>query len=1034
MLTPEWKRRLELWRKVMTGLFYQAAVKIDFEGFVTKEQLSPEEAMKRSFAPMPAGTAWGAKWDYAWFRANITIPRELAGKRIAMRIKDGCESTVFLNGISAGGNTVNNWDGIIDMGAREITLLHKAKGGEKFQVLVEGYAGHGPRVCGGGPLPHGEKTIPETPATQVKMEESSFGIWNEDMYQLWLDTDTLMQLRDSITDQGSLLVAELDESLMEMSLAVDLEAPPDELSGMIAKGRAILKKALGKHNGSSAPFMSCFGHSHIDVAWLWPLQETERKCCRTFGSQLALMKEYPEYKYLQSQPHVYQMVRKRYPELYSRIKDAVKRGQWLPEGGMWVESDTNVPSGESLIRQFLHGKRFFKDEFGVDSRMLWLPDVFGYSAAMPQIMAGCGVEYFSTQKIFWTYNGGDPFPYNLFWWVGLDGTQVMAYIHNDYNSNTFPAAVAQRWQERVDKSAWHKGRLMPFGHGDGGGGPTRNHLEYLRREKNLEGLPCCKIENPLAFFKQAERKKIPSWVGELYFQAHRGTYTTQAKTKLGNRKSEFALREAELWGAAAEAIKGLKFPLEKAGELWRGVLLNQFHDIIPGSSIQRVYEEAEALYAKVISGAAKITKDATTALAPASKDSLCVFNSLSWKRDVLLSLPPGFEGAEDAEGNALEVQKCGAEKKALLPAVPACGWTSIRNSAAAKPAKTTLMKVNASLLENDLIRVKLNKSGEIMSVFDKESKTEFMDAPGNKFRLYKDIPGAYDAWDIDSIYKEQEVQLKDSSTVKVYAEGPLFVGLRVERKISNSVLTQEITLRKGSRRIEFKTRVDWREKHRMLKVCFPLNVHTEDALHEIQFGHIRRPTHDSKPYDATRFEVCAHKWSALAEESRGAAVLNDCKYGVSAEDNSINLTLLRAPLAPDMNAEQGSQEFTYALYVWNGPLRHSGLLREAYELNVPALAINGAAKTGQLLSLDADNLIVEAIKPAEDGSGDLIVRIYEAMRSETQATLLSTLPIVNAKEADMLENPGKALKLANGKISLKFRPFEIKTLRLKIKR
>jgi alpha-mannosidase len=875
--------------------------------------------------------------------------------------------------------------------------------------------------------------VPEPPRAQRQVGHSSFGIWEEELFQLWLDTETLAQYVEHTKDKESLRLAEVTDALHEMTLAVDLELPRAEMLTTVRAGRKILAPILGARNGSSAPAMHAFGHSHIDVAWLWPLQETERKCCRTFSSQLALMAEYPEYRFLQSQTHLYQMTKKRYPALYARIKKAVRDGQWMPDGGMWVEPDTNVAGGEALIRQFIHGKRFFSEEFGVNSRLMWLPDVFGYSAALPQIMAGCGIDYFSTQKIFWNYSGGYQFPHNWLWWEGLDGSRVLAYIHNDYNSRTNPECTLARWHERVQKDGFHKARLMPFGHGDGGGGPTREHLEFLRRQENCEGLPKCRQAAPVEFFdammRSADRHKLPVWAGELYFQAHRGTYTTQAKTKKGNRLAELALREVELWGAAAAWLKRAAYPLARVDGLWKDVLLCQFHDILPGSSIHRVYEEAEAMHAAVIGEARAIVDKAQTALAARKADAVTVFNSLSWERDAVVELPAGFKGAQDAAGNALPAQVVGGRTLVRTPRLPACGWLTLRKAAPAAPARSAV-RATARTLENELIKLTFNAAGEIASIVDRTCGREMAAGPCNVFKLYKDVPSWFDAWDIDSPYKLQPVALDAKARIEVVANGPLVATLRLTRKIHRSELTQETSVRAGSPRVEFRTRVNWQEKHKLLKVNFPVTVHSEDALHDIQFGHVRRPTHDSMEYDAARFEVCNHKWTALAEEGRGAAVLNDCKYGVDVEENSINLTLLRAPLAPDMTADLGVQEFAYAFQCWNNAaFRDAGIVQSGYELNVPVTVQPGDGGTASLFAVDAPNVIIETVKPAEDGSGDVIVRLYEAMRTATTCTLTCALPARRVSTVNMLEQEQGPAAIKGGKVQLDLRPFEIRTLR-----
>jgi alpha-mannosidase len=642
-------------------------------------------------------------------------------------------------------------------------------------------------------------------------------------------------------------------------------------------------------------------------------------------------------------------------------------------------------------------------------------------------MAGRGIKYFSTQKIFWTYNGGDAFPYNTFWWEGIDGTRVLSHLHNDYNSHTNPGTLIRRWNERVQKDGL-VGRMVPFGHGDGGGGPTREHLEYLRRQADLEGAPKTRMAGPVEYMRAELKRKTdwPAYVGELYFQAHRGTYTSQARTKLGNRRSEVALREAELWSVAAMLGTGCRYPYAVLDEAWKGVLLNQFHDIIPGSSIGRVYAEAEALYADVLATAGAATSAATGKLAARKASALTVFNSLSWDRTAVVTLPKGWRGAT-LEGRALPSQVIGGAT-VVAATTPACGWTTLER---AKPAATAGgLKVSARGMENAHLRLALNARGEITSLVDKHTGQELAAAPLNSFRMYKDVPRWFDAWDLDSTYKAAPVDLPGKAAIEVVTTGPLVGVIRVVRQLNRSRLEQEIRLGADSRRVDFRTRIDWREKHKLLKVNFPTTVHSNEAVHEIQFGHLRRPTHASRPYDADRFEVSNHKWTALTEENRGVAVLNDCKYGVNVDGRSINLTLLRASQAPDMHADQGLHEFTYAFYAWTGTFFESHLIREAYDLNVPVVTAPGAGGTRSLLTVDAENVIVETVKPAEDRSGDVIVRLYEAKHAATPCTLSVGFPVKTAAVTNMLEADAKRVAVKRGVIVLNFRPFEIKTLRL----
>ena len=1027
-LTEGWKRRLEGWQNAIGASVYRPLSTVELEGFVTTEQLTPAQALQREFKPMPARTKWGAKWEYGWFKASITLPAEAAGKRIVFATykkynpmpdwDDADEAVVWVNGKEVGA---------LDFGHLDITLTQNGQPGEHFDILLEFYAGHGVREVGGGPVIYGREMVPEPGPTQTTVPVSTIGIWREEVYQLAVDFMTLFNLRNAL-DQNSLRVAEIDRGLMQATYLIDMELPELEMLASVRAGRAALKPLRDCVNGSTAPTFFTFGHGHLDIEWLWPLAETERKMARTVGTQLTLMEEYPEYKFLQSQPHLMRMLKNLYPEVYARFKAAVKSGNIIIEGGMWVEADTNITGGESLIRQFIHGKRYMQEEFGVESKILWLPDVFGYSGALPQIMAGCGVTGFMTSKIFWAYNGADPFPYNNFVWEGIDGSTVLAGLYNGYGHFPLPNDALETWNTRAQRNDI-AALVYPIGWGDGGGGASRAHLEFARRAADLEGLPRLRMAGPNEYFEDLEsRGPVRNrYVGELYFQAHRGTYTTQAKTKRGNRKSEFALREAELWASAARALKGFDFGPQTLDEDWKIVLLHQFHDGLPGSSIHRVYAEIERDHAAVIRRADALAGQAASRLLDGSPTAT-VFNSLSWPRTALTALPAGTASASAA-------QVIGGQTFVETD-VPACGYAPAGHAAVGHAAASGAVVATSRSLENDLLRVEFNDMGEITRMLDKETGHEVTSGPANVFKMYKDVPVWFDAWDIDPQYIENPVDLSTDASLMLEAAGPLVGQLKLTRELSElSHLTQTIRLRRGSRRIDFETTVEWQESHKLLKVAFPLNIHANEAIHEVQFGHLSRPTHASRPYDADRFEVSNHKWSALVEANRGAALLNDCKYGLNAAGNSLNLTLLKSSLAPDMTADKGTQTFTYALYAWNGSFTDSGVVREAYDLNVPALTLTGSAGDAavSLFSLDQPNIVIEAVKPAEDGSPSIVLRLYEAMHAATRCTLSTTLPVQSAAQTDMLENNPAALALSGGSIALDFRPFEIKTVRLNLK-
>ncbi|MGX8706780.1 MAG: alpha-mannosidase, partial [bacterium] len=595
-----------------------------------------------------------------------------------------------------------------------------------------------------------------------------------------------------------------------------------------------------------------------------------------------------------SQPAAYEMCREHYPELFERIVEAAKKGQWIPEGAMWVEPDTNMTSGESLVRQVLHGKRWFKEVFGIDSVVLWLPDTFGYSAALPQILKNTGVKYLVTQKIFWSYNEGDQFPYHYFTWQGADGSKIDSFLPTSYTYRTDPNEICQTWKKRVETRGLDA-FLFPYGYGDGGGGPTRDHIEYLLRERDLQGMPRVKQAGPVAFFEDMEAQGGPNhtYVGELYFSAHRGVFTSQAAIKKGNRRSELALREAELWGTMA-MLKGWEYPLARMDAAWKKLLLNQFHDILPGSSIARVYEDARRDHRWIIGEANDVANDALSALT--SGDGVTVFNALPFDRTGLVKLPAEYaNGAITAEGEELAAQPTDGGALALVT-VPAFGAVSLKPAEVeALPEMAKAYTVgDGAVIENALVRAVLNQRGEVVSFIDRETGREFAAGPMNRLLMYKDVPRLFDAWDIDSNYILQPVAIDEPVTLTVTQSEGLRAVIHLSRKVLDSTFEQDIVLDALSRRLDFVTNVDWHELHRLMKVEFPVAVQASEGINEIQFGYMTRPTHRSRLYDSDRFEVCNQRYSALCDLSHGAAVLNDCKYGISMNGNALQLTLLRA--------------------------------------------------------------------------------------------------------------------------------------------
>lgn len=1016
-MKAEWTDRLKHWTATLEKDFYMPTGNIAFTGFTTFEHLTPTEAAKRDFVPMPQGTAWGHEWEYAWLRAEITLPPQAQGKVIVMDLNPGGEATLFVNG-SEFGTRRAIWVTVPHHSIQDNILSESGKAGDRFSLLCEVYAGHffpssSFDGCAIGPVLPGDCTDPLADKLRTSVGQNSFGIWNEEAYQLWVDVKTLTEIMESLPS-GSLRAAKIARSLQQFTLEVDFEQAADNRVVDYKKTRELLRPAMECENGSTTSTFYAIGNAHLDVAWLWPLAETERKVARTFAAQLRLIEKYPEYRFMQSQPQTYKFCQTHYPALFEKIKAAIKKGGWIAEGAMWVEPDTNMTSGESLARQLIHGMRYFKEELGIDCETLWLPDTFGYTAALPQILKNCGIKYLVTQKIFWSYNEGEQFPYHYFTWQGMDGSEIVSYLPTSYTYTTNPQKLIEVWDNRIQKDSMDK-FLLPFGYGDGGGGPSRDYIEFAMREKDIEGCPKVKMARPSEIFEdlQAEGGPEHTYVGELYFTAHRGVYTTQAAVKWGNRKAELALREGELWGAVA-MLTDFHYPNNEMDAAWKKVLLNQFHDILPGSSIARVYHEALLLHKEAIASGNSLTAAAIKKLA-GSGNNLLAFNSLSWERNAIVSLP---------EGGYAKVT------------IPPCGYAVV-SVTTLEPTEAVKVNVTSSgaILENSKVKAVFGAEGELSSFVLKSSGREFANSEMNRFLLYKDVPRTFDAWDIDSIYEQQFIESGSNSKITLLENDPYHCAIEINKNIGNSTIRQIVSLAAGSSRIEFDTTVEWHELHRLLKVSFPVAVTASEGINEMQYGYVKRPTHRSRAYDKDRFEVCNHRYTALCDEGHGAAVLNDCKYGVSMLGNAINLTLLRAAAAPELASDNGTQRFTYAFTAWEGSFLESPVVRQGYELNVPVVMTKGNVGNASFFTVDGgESVIIDAVKPAEDGSGDIIVRMYESKRAATTCILKWNLPMtINSAElCNMLESKEsvQSLEFEKNSVNLQFRAFEIKTLRL----
>ncbi len=1035
------ERRIEiLVTNVLRRLFFEPVVSLEAAVHQTRDPIPYDEAVGASYRPVRPGFRWGPPWSTAWFRFRGRLPTSVRGKTVWLHVDVGSEACLWKDGMPYRGLNPEHHRGEI--------VVRKARGGERVELFVEAACNALFGVKGYGGAEHG--------AEPALFSTAELGVVREEVWGLYNDMRVLFDLMRSLPEH-SVRRARIRYALNE---AVNLFIPED-CEATAPAARAALADELRLRSEASAARVSVTGHSHIDTAWLWPLRETVRKCSRTFSTVLRLMERYPEYRYQQGQPQLYAFVKEYYPKLYRRIRDRIREGRWEAAGAMWVEADCNVTSGESLVRQILHGQRFYRREFGVTGSYLWLPDVFGYSAALPQILAQCGLDTFITQKISW--NQFNVFPHHSFWWEGIDGTRIFSHFlpANNYNGLMTPSelrAASERFAEADRCRRW----LYVFGWGDGGGGPEEEMLESFRRCRDLEGLPRLEMEPIGRYVRRAldEARDLPVWVGELYLELHRGTYTTHARNKRANRKSEFLLRDAEILAA----LSGRPVRRKDAAALdraWKLVLLNQFHDIIPGSSIGWVYEDSRRQYEEVRTLGEGVRNHAMRRWA-ASVDTrsarrpLVVWNTLSWDRSGWLDLPAetvaGAESVASPGGAVLPVQRVRDPfegDRVLLPVegAPSLGHVVLDLDPEGKPPRRIRAAARAGrgFLENGLLRIEVDERGRLIRVYDKERDREILaeGRPANDLVLSEDRPNNFDAWDIDVFYLEKPLRDERPAKIRVVERGPWRAALLVERPVGDrSFLRQKIEIRRDSRRIDFVTRVDWDEERRLLRVLFPVEVHSGRATYEIQYGNAERPTHFNTSWDWARFEAPAHKWVDLHEADYGVALMNDCKYGHSVHGNVMGISLLRAPTSPDPKADRGTHEFTYSLFPHPGDYRAGGVIRAAYELNVPMRAAlekrhGGAAPpTGSLLSVEDPNVVVEAVKPAEDGDGRIIVRFYDAWGRRGAARLRFGFELEEARAVDLLERPTRLFpvrRIDAREIEVPYGPFSIRTIAVRRK-
>lgn len=1057
------QRKLELRMEELEKFRYRDLMSI--EGFYCCEdmtgEVNPEIAWQRrtqesdDWRKICVGENWSGRDRYLWLHTEVVIPKEWCGRR-ALGVLDfgrtgggnnsGFESLLYLNGKPYQG---------VDSNHKEV-FFREEDYGETLQLDFRLWSG----LEGGG-----------VPAEQEhKLKSAGIGWLDEDTDHLYY-MGSMIAETCKVLDENCEEAVDLKKALNLAAKEIDWSQPGSEkFYKSVHEARQMLDDSISGMEKKTSVTVNCVGHTHIDMAWLWRLKHTKEKAGRSFSTVLRLMEQYPEYIFLQTQPQLYEYVKQEFPEIYEQMKKRIAEGRWEPDGGMWVEADCNLTSGESLTRQILIGCKFLREEFGKEASYLWLPDVFGYSWALPQILKKAGIPMFMTTKISW--NQYNRMPHDTFTWKGLDGSEVLTHFITTpepnqvdssfytYNGNINPGAVKGIWDNYRDKDV-NRELLISYGYGDGGGGVNRDMLERRRCLDELPGLPHVKTSTAGEYFDKLKEtfastdEYVHTWDGELYLEYHRGTYTSHAHNKRMNRKMELLYREAEwmtvMQGMFEHAYENMQ--QEKLTEGWKHILTNQFHDIIPGSSIREVYEDTEADYKWIEKNAREAEHDFWQSVTSQEKNVYTVVNALNWSRDEIVFIPEVRDGKfVDAHDQKLVTQREEDGTWVEVKSIPSMGFEMITFV----PQKAESIIVNTSSvfvidgneIDTPYYHISLNENGQINRLYDKTYDREVLaeGACGNVFQMFEDKSMHYDAWDIDLFYQEKMQEITNLTERTVTRGGDLLLRVHQVWEYQNSKITQDMKLYAGNRRIDFETKVDYHEQHQLLKVAFPVDIRSTYATYDIQYGNVRRPNHWNTSWDQARFESVAHRFVDLSEHDYGVSLLNDCKYGHDVKDNVIRLSLLKAATHPDYLQDQGVHEFTYSLYPHAGDFVEGRTVQEAAALNIPICINQGnmklpftsfisvnASKVKQPSSEEITPIEIDAVKKAEDGKG-IIIRFHEYAGSRQRITLKTGFDIKLWHEADLQERPIEEAHegTPEGVISLTVNPYEIKTLYINV--
>ena len=1005
--------RIEKWYNRLSEMFVEDRQSLVAEYCWSKEPIPFAKKSEKKYKSITKGKSWGKEWDSAWFHLTGKIKKEWTNKIIVADLDFSGEGLVYdpkgneIQGIT----NASIWDP--NFVRTRVILPTTCINKNNVEIWVEAAANS---LFGIFVDPDPEQDNPKRHGSfDAIVETIDIGVFRKDIWDLYLDARILYGLIERL-DKKSVRRARIIDTMNNAIIAFKDDAKDAEAS------RKILSPELNKRASSSALKAAAVGHAHIDTGWLWPVRETIRKCARTFATQLNLIDKYPDYIFGASMPQHYQFMKDYYPNIFKRIKAAVKKGQWELQGGMWVEADCNLISGESMVRQLLYGKNFFLKEFGVEVDNLWLPDVFGYSAALPQILKKADINYFLTQKISWSQF--NEFPYQTFNWRGIDGTEILTHFppENTYNSELdtkFLVPAQDTFKEKVELDEF----MSLFGVGDGGGGPKPENIELGRRLKNLESAPRVSFDTAKNFFKRLNKKKssLQTWVGELYLELHRGTLTTHGLVKKQNRKLENKLKAVEfLWSCADLKL----YPSADLDTSWKKLLINQFHDIIPGSSINLVYQNTHKEYIEIHKKCDELIEKGIATLFQKSDNSFILSNILSYSYEGLKKIPKNFIGYSLITENNDEIstQEINGENYCQV-SLPPFSFTNFRKG---KKQKHQTKKQSGFVLENELVQYNFSMDGTLTSALDKEVNKNLLSAPGNVLSLYEDRPLNWDAWDIDFYYRDSLLETARIEKINKVQSGSVLSSLEIHYNIGNSSIKQIISLSNRSKRLDFDTIVNWHEKHKMLRVHFPTNIVSEQASFDIQYGYVKRNTHKNTSWDRAKFEVVGHKYADLSDNDYGIAILNDCKYGYTIFDKTVDLNLLRAPNNPDPDADLGEHSFTYSFYPHEHDLIRSNVIEESTRLNQPPLLFDHLINTESKspINFEGEGIEISAIKKSEENN-EIIIRAVETLGKTSKGKIYFNGKIT---ETNLMErrNLKPALRVKNSS-TLTLKPFEIKT-------